>query len=96
MTRMEASEFACRVCGRMTNEPPWGEDGKSPTFEICECCGVEFGYEDSSLQGILNYREQWLRNGAKWFAARRKPDNWDVDAQLNQIPRKYRDDCSTK
>jgi hypothetical protein len=65
---MKASELVCRVCGLATDERPWGEDGNRPTYEICQCCGVEFGYGDGSLQDIINYREQWLRDGAKWFA----------------------------
>ena len=32
----------CRVCGYCDEELfPWGEDGETPTFEICPCCNVE-------------------------------------------------------
>ena len=40
----EANKLACRVCGKVQDDPTWGEDGKTPTFDICDCCGVQFGY----------------------------------------------------
>jgi hypothetical protein len=43
-------ETRCRVCGLDQQSPPWGVDGKSPTYAICDCCGVEFGYEDSTRE----------------------------------------------
>ncbi|WP_407906848.1 hypothetical protein [Escherichia coli] len=42
----------CRVCGAEQPEAPWGDDGETPTYDICNCCGVEFGYEDSTVQSI--------------------------------------------
>lgn len=42
---METNSFYCRVCGLYLGYQPWGEDGKTPSYEICPCCGVEFGYE---------------------------------------------------
>jgi hypothetical protein len=51
----------CKVCFYDCNDfLPWGMDGASPSYDICPCCGVEFGYEDSSEQGVLRYRERWL------------------------------------
>ena len=39
--------YVCRVCGAEQPEAPWGDDGETPTYDICNCCGVEFGYEVS-------------------------------------------------
>ena len=39
-------KFYCRICGYRLGFEPWGDDGKTPTYEICPCCGVEFGNED--------------------------------------------------
>jgi len=50
----------CRVCGYNNLEPPWGDDGKSPTYDYCPCCGVEFGYQDACIEGIKSYRKKWL------------------------------------
>lgn len=49
MVNKNASTF-CRVCGLDQDENPWGEDNASPTFDICACCGTEFGYHDFTLE----------------------------------------------
>lgn len=81
--------YYCRVCGYKEDYPPWGEDGFSPTFNICSCCGVEFGYEDASLVGIRRHREKWIRDGASWFDPKSKPLNWSLEDQLKDIPREF-------
>jgi len=32
--------FLCRVCGLEQDDTPWGEDGKTASFNICDCCAV--------------------------------------------------------
>ena len=81
--------YICRICGSEQVDAPWGDDGESPTYEICDCCGVEFGYEDSTLQGIKKYRTKWLEDGAKWHSKKSEPENWSVVEQLSHIPEKY-------
>jgi hypothetical protein len=83
---MHNNNMYCPVCGLEQNEPPWGDDGKNPSFDICDCCGVEFGYEDSTPESIESYRKKWIAEGAKW---KRKPENWNLEKQLNNI----RKDC---
>lgn len=81
----------CRICGLYTeNFLPWGENGESPSYDICFCCGTEFGYEDNNLKAILSNREKWLNNGANWFNPDKKPDNWNLEEQLSHIPEKYK------
>jgi len=79
----------CRVCGLEQPEPPWGEDGNTPSFNICPCCGVEFGYEDSTLITIRRYRDLWLENGAKWSVPKATPLKWNIEEQLRHIPQEY-------
>ena len=51
----------CRVCGHTEqNYFPWGIDGKIPSFDICECYNVEFGYEDCQLSSLYRYSQKWL------------------------------------
>ncbi|HVH33324.1 MAG TPA: hypothetical protein VM847_04340 [Tahibacter sp.] len=76
---------ACRVCGRIYEEPPWGADGKTAIFEICPCCGVEFGYEDSLPESVRRYRAIWLAGGANWFEPKLRPENWSLETQLAQV-----------
>jgi hypothetical protein len=80
----------CRVCGLLQPEPPWGKDGRTPSFNICDCCGVEFGYEDCTLGGILNYRNEWLSKGAKWGQPKARPQDWALDKQMRQIPLEFK------
>lgn len=80
----------CRVCGLFQKEPPWGADGITPTYEHCACCGVEFGYGDSTSVAILAWRERWLDAGAAWDNPSKKPVNWELNAQLDGIPDQFR------
>ena len=56
----------CKVCGYDPGYPPWGLDGDQPTNDICNCCGVEWGYEDTAPSSIINFRERWIAEGAPW------------------------------
>tara|TARA_R110002124_G_scaffold89513_2_gene228779 strand:- start:2240 stop:2509 length:270 start_codon:yes stop_codon:yes gene_type:complete len=80
----------CRICGFSLEEPPWGYDGKTPLYEFCPCCGVEFGYQDSSLEGVKRFREQWIENGMQWDEVKQKPDNWNPLEQFKNIPPEFR------
>ncbi len=87
---MYHKHLVCRVCGYVNETPPWGEDGETPSFEICPCCGVEFGYEDATPQAVRAYRTKWLANGARWFTPELRPADWDLEAQMAKIPEEYR------
>jgi hypothetical protein len=77
--------YRCRVCGLLQEDPPWGLDGVTASFDICGCCGVEFGYEDSTRGSVLRYRASWLASGAKWVDHAGEPDNWNLEDQLRSI-----------
>lgn len=81
--------YRCRVCGLRLTEPPWGGDEKSPSHDICECCGVEHGYEDSGLESIRKYRAEWLAKGAKWFDPKEKPASWAAEEQIKKVPPEF-------
>lgn len=74
--------YICRICGYRLKFKIWGEDGKSPSYEICPCCGVEFGCDDYSPEAIKVYREKWIKSGAKWFNPNMMPNNWSLEKQL--------------
>jgi len=79
----------CRVCGFYNKTLPWGEDEKSPTYEICPCCGVEFGNEDSEIESTKKYRQKWLEEGAIWFDKKERTEDWNLSLQLSKIPKIY-------
>ena len=79
------------MCGKVQDDPPpGGNDGKCPTYDICECCGVEFEYEDCTLKAIQASRERWLANGAEWKYSEEKPINWSLEEQMKNIPIEYK------
>ncbi len=71
----DQTEYACTICGWYTEDKPWGEDGQSPTFEICPRCGVEFGYEDYIPESADAYRKAWVEKGKPWFDKRIQTEN---------------------
>jgi hypothetical protein len=91
MDNFKKEMLYCRICGLKYEEPPWGVDGKTPSFEICECCGVEFGYEDITVTAVKKYRKKWISSGAQWFNRKFKPGDWDLQRQLASVPETYRE-----
>ena len=93
MVKIKTSQLhVCRICGTdYSNENyyPWGIDGDCPTHDICDCCGVEFGYEDQHYRAIINYRDTWIKNGANWFSPEMMPEGWAVDEIYKSIPKPF-------
>ena len=77
----------CRVCGYHNADYPWGEDGKSPTYQICPCCGVEFGVDDITPENIQKFRNDWQKSNYKWFDKQMKPSDWSLEKQMRDIPK---------
>ncbi len=80
----------CRICGHSSENFPWGEDGKSPSFQICSCCGVQFGKEDDTLESIKEYRAGWISKGGKWFVKNETPEGWNIETQMKNIPNEFK------
>lgn len=81
--------FICPVCGydKLTEEP-YDRDG-NPSYEVCDCCGFEFGFDDGSAgHTFQDYLQKWIENRAQWFKENAKPENWDLQKQLERIPKK--------
>ena len=84
--------YICPICGHpYLEEGPlqFIENGKeivsyskgAPTFEICPCCGVEFGYDDNEFSWE-DLRKKWIEHGAIWSRKIEKPKNWNLNKQL--------------
>ena len=85
----------CRVCGLyFENFFPWGENGQEPSYDICPCCGVEFGLGDENRNGVLYYRKWWIQNmSSQWWSQLESPPiNWSLEQQMKNIPAEFRDD----
>jgi hypothetical protein len=82
-------ELTCRVCGWPDVEPRWDESGIS-TFNICDCCGSEAGYQDCSPESARSNRVRWIAAGAPWFCKKSRPDDWEIAVQLRNVAVEYR------
>jgi hypothetical protein len=83
MTRNDGKDsMHCRVCGLRQLEPPWGEDGQTPNYDYCPCCGIEFGYQDTSAVGVARARRKWVESGYLWSDPTAKPAGWGPQEQL--------------
>jgi hypothetical protein len=89
MSEADDTKYRCRVCGLLCPEPPWGEDGNSPDFSICVCCGAEAGYEDCIPKAARAYRERWVSGGAKWIDDQYRPKEWSLEEQLAHVPKEF-------
>ena len=72
--------YSCPVCGSPGFlEPPWDANGCA-SFDICDSCGIQFGYNDArrDVQDRIwaRWRELWLANGKKPLWP--KPDFHDL------------------
>ena len=81
---MNKNDNICPVCGYSKLLEP-ARNNNVPSFEICSCCGTEFGYDDCSQEKIMKLRKEWIESGYKWFSEEDKPDNWDAIEQLKNI-----------
>jgi len=76
----------CLVCGFVgLKEPPY-DNNNYPSYEICPCCGFEYGFSDTS-QGYTykSYREEWILNGFVFFYGDLKPSNWGKEFLIEQM-----------
>jgi hypothetical protein len=76
---------SCRVCGfRYENDYyPWGEDGNSPSYDICICCGAEFGFDDDTPENVSAYRKKWIDAGTPFHSPSQIPTGWLPDEHFN-------------
>ena len=83
---MNKTRYICLVCGfGGLKEPPYSKQDE-PSYEICPCCGFEFGFDaDNDPEAFAAFRQRWIDSGAKWFMPKRRPKNWDLKKQLLDI-----------
>lgn len=67
----------CLVCGYSGDQEFEARD-----YQICGCCGTEFGYDDRSLTHE-QLRDEWISKGFPWFDPEQAiPIDWDPVNQL--------------
>lgn len=67
--------------------PPYAQHFGMPSYEVCDCCGFEFGNDDepgtAEPVSFQSYFNEWISNGAVWFNPKSRPINWSLDRQLS-------------
>lgn len=77
--------YICPVCGYPSLSEAAYDVFGCPSYNICPCCGTEFGYDDSTLTHS-DLRSKWISEGMLWWSKHQKiPDNWDPVKQLDNL-----------
>lgn len=70
-------------------QPPYSQHFGEPSYDVCSCCGFEFGNDDepgaSSPSTFRNYLIEWIKEGQSWFETNKKPDQWSLAKQIKNI-----------
>ena len=77
---MDSKSYVCPVCGCKELLGPPYDDHNDPLYEICPCCGVDFGVQDFEFSHS-ELRDCWIKLGMKWRFLP-APVNWDPLKQL--------------
>lgn len=69
--RSSGGYCCCPVCGYKSKNKEWlpYETNGEPLFDICPCCGFEYGFDDGGEPPYEKvwevYRYSWLNSGAE-------------------------------
>jgi hypothetical protein len=79
---------------RRLGPPPWSHPGPppyerwygDPSYEVCPCCGFEFGNDDNpgtaAPSSFERYRQEWIAAGCPWLDPSQRPAGWRLEEQL--------------
>ena len=66
--------------------PPYYTIFGDPSYNVCDCCGFEFGNDDNPGTGrpvsFEEYRAEWISDGCPWFSPEQRPARWNLHEQL--------------
>ena len=81
-------EHFCPSCGiDISDSCVW--ENLSVEYVFCHCCGLKIGRESSSIQEVHEKRDQWLLHPEFWHDQKTKPDEWNIEKQMENIPIDY-------
>ncbi|MBP3194314.1 MAG: hypothetical protein J6M05_01410 [Cardiobacteriaceae bacterium] len=81
MTDKSEGKYYCQICGFECDE------SDLCSFELCICCGGEFGYDDDDDDAIRTYREKWFGDGIPICFTKnpRFPKYWSIAHLKTQL-----------
>jgi hypothetical protein len=69
-------------------QPPYSQHFGQPSYEVCACCGFEFGNDDepgtSNGLSFEQYLAEWLSDGCEWFLPDARPTGWSIEQQTTE------------
>jgi ribosomal protein L37E len=77
--------------------PPWFHPGPppyeqwygNPSYEVCACCGFEFGNDDNPGTALPytfeEFRREWIAAGHQWFDESKRPAAWCAEEQFEAV-----------
>jgi rubredoxin len=74
-------------------KPPYTQHWGKASYEVCSCCGFEYGNDDDGMDAASNFSFQdylvfWVKEeGMRWFDPDLKPAGWSLETQLKGLPR---------
>jgi hypothetical protein len=75
--------------------PPYSTKFGLPSYEVCKCCGFEFGNDDEPGTGkpmsFEGYLHSWESSGCQWFDKSLRPNGWSLSGQLRSFWSHQRD-----
>lgn len=76
----------CPVCGYGgLREPAYDKYGYG-SFEICSCCGFEYGVTDDDKGFTFeSYRQKWIDEGFPFRWEDDKPKDWSTEKAKEQL-----------
>ena len=77
LMRSNNEHYTCPVCGYQHLDEAAYDGFGCASYNICPCCGTEFGYDDSKI-AHAELRKRWVSDGMQWWSKHQiKPDDWD-------------------
>jgi hypothetical protein len=80
--------FQCPVCGFPGLSDPPRTEANGGSYEICACCGFEFGVTDEDIgYSYEAWRKKWIAGGMHWRSGgiEEPPADWDPVEQLKTL-----------
>lgn len=66
--------------------PPYSQYFGEPSYDVCDCCGFEFGNDDepgtAPPSTFQEYRQEWIAHGGRWLDPSKRPQDWTLERQL--------------
>jgi hypothetical protein len=59
------------------------------TRVFCPCCGLKFGRVPPPIPEVREIRDRWLMHPEFWHVQKAKPEEWNIEGQMENIPKEY-------